>query len=100
MGIETAIIAGIGALASGVIGKRQQEKAMKKQEAAQRDAALHNVTVGRNAEDPAKSITDTQRVGEEQRQNAAKRRQSLASTVRGGSLLSSLGTGRSKLGGA
>lgn len=108
MGLETAAVVGIvsgvlSAASAGVsaaVGNHQQKKAASAQQAAAREAAARNVNVGRAAPDPEQSVTDVARAGEEQSQAAARRRrQGLASTVRGGSLLSSLGTGRTKLGG-
>lgn len=107
MGLETAAVVGIvsgvlSAASAGVsaaVGNHQQKKAVSAQNAAAREAAARNVNVGRAAPDPEQSVTDVARAGEEQSQAAARRRQGLASTVRGGSLLSSLGTGRTKLGG-
>ena len=99
MGIGLAIASVVGSVVSAASANHQQKKAASAQQQAAREAAARNVNVGRAAPDPEKSVTDVARAGEEQSQAAAKRRQGLASTVRGGSLLSSLGTGRSKLGG-
>lgn len=99
MGIELAIASVVGSIVSAASANHQQKKAASAQQAAAREAAARNVNVGRAAPDPEKSVTDVARAGEEQSQAAARRRQGLASTVRGGSLLSSLGTGRTKLGG-
>lgn len=99
MGIGLAIASVVGSIVSAASANHQQKKAASAQQAAAREAAARNVNVGRAAPDPEKSVTDVARAGEEQSQAAARRRQGLASTVRGGSLLSSLGTGRTKLGG-
>lgn len=99
MGIGLAIASVVGSVVSAASANHQQKKAASAQQAAAREAAARNVNVGRAAPDPEKSVTDVARAGEEQSQAAARRRQGLASTVRGGSLLSSLGTGRTKLGG-
>ena len=99
MGIGLAIASVVGRIVSAASANHQQKKAASAQQAAAREAAARNVNVGRAAPDPEKSVTDVARAGEEQSQAAARRRQGLASTVRGGSLLSSLGTGRTKLGG-
>lgn len=102
MGIETAIAVGIGALA-GVAQQshaaHEQRKAMQAQQKAAEEAAKRNVTVGRQQEDPAPAISDAQQVAEQSQQNDLRRRRSIASTIRSGSLLSSLGSGRSTLGG-
>ena len=102
MGIGTAIAAGIGSILS-VVGQQhaanQQKKAMEAQQRAAEEAAKRNVTVGRQQEDPAPAMSDASQMAEEQAQNDKRRRRSIASTVRSGSLLSSLGTGRTTLGG-
>lgn len=102
MGIGSAIAAVAGVVGSAISSHhaaKKEREAARQAEIAQREAALRDVQVGRQGEDPSQTVSAAQQVAEESSQNAARRRRGLSSTTLRGSLVSSLAGSRSKLGG-
>lgn len=99
MGVVTGIASAALGIGSALYGKKQEKKQAQQAEAAQREAAAHDVRVGRTGEAPMQATEDAAQVNESSNQAAAKRKKGLASTIRGGGLVSSTLGGKSKLGG-
>lgn len=99
MGVTAAVVGAALSIGSALYGTHQQKKQAKQAEAAQRQAALHNVQVGRTGDAPTQSTDDVAKINADNRQREAKRKAGLASTIRGGGLVSSTLGGKSKLGG-
>lgn len=99
MGVVTGIASAALAIGSSLYGKKQEKKQARQAEAAQREAALHNVQVGRSGDAPTQSTEDAAQINAANNMSAAKRKKGLASTIRGAGLVSSTLGGKSKLGG-
>lgn len=94
-----AIVGAALSIGASVRSQHMQNKAAKSAARASAEAAKRNVTVQSKQADPNQVQSDSAGIAEGNRQTAAKRRQGMASTVNRGGLLTSLVTGRNKLGG-